>query len=44
MQNPPQDPLEKFINMEDALSNPQFNLDDPESCDLCGKLFLEESF
>jgi hypothetical protein len=36
--------LEEFIDIEKSNLDPQFNLDEPESCDLCGKSFSDEEF
>jgi hypothetical protein len=36
--------LEEFIDIEKSNVDPQFNLDEPESCDLCGKSFSNQEF
>lgn len=38
------DYLEQFVDLKKANVNPQYNLDDPQSCDLCGKSFSSEIF
>jgi len=36
--------LGKFIESEKSQKDPQFNLDNPEKCDLCGTSFISQDF
>lgn len=40
----PKDFLDEFIDLEKAQKDPQFNLDDPEACDLCGTPFNTQEY
>ena len=36
--------IETFIEVEKAKNDPQFNLDSPEACDLCGTPFENQEY
>ena len=44
MKNNPKEFFDTFIDLEKAQIDPQFNLDDPEVCDLCGTSFNTQEY